>query len=258
MALSHKFLGVISSDNNHFAQMFMSQRLCSLDLISEYYYTMQNLYYKIPGHLNTAYLRHYIASMPGKILELVHQSLLAQDISIDTLSLATLHHHILTILKNECASYKIKKNVKKQLHFSPVICDSFSRHIILDVIRTPPRRVLKETKLINVNVKPSNIPLDQRKNTHLERKDLDSYLEGGINQPSKQNVLSVVSLVIGKTIVPIKKRKRFKRKFLLYLKLHMIKQNGILFLNLILILNAFLLLRQTVPQIWMKISDNSV
>jgi len=49
----------------------MSQRLCNLDLLLEYYCTMQNLYYKIPGHHNVAYLKHYIASMPGKIPELV-------------------------------------------------------------------------------------------------------------------------------------------------------------------------------------------
>lgn len=95
MALAHEFIGILPTDNDHYEQMFMTQRLCSIDLLSEYYCTMQKIYDNIPDHQNIAYLRHYITSIPGRIPELVHQRLTSQSISIDTLSLASLHHHIL-------------------------------------------------------------------------------------------------------------------------------------------------------------------
>lgn len=98
MALSHEFIGTLSTYFDHYEQMFMRQMLCSRDLIDEYYCTMQKLYYKIPDHQNIAYLHHYIASMLEKIIEFVHHALSSQSISIDTLSLASLQKHILQIM----------------------------------------------------------------------------------------------------------------------------------------------------------------
>ena len=56
LALSHEFLGIIPSDESHYDKLFMSEILCDLDLLIEYYCIMQGLYYKIPDHENVAYL----------------------------------------------------------------------------------------------------------------------------------------------------------------------------------------------------------
>jgi len=51
---------------------------------------MQNLLYKVPDPNNTAYLRKYFSSMPGKVPDLVRQRLEDLDIDIEELSLAGL------------------------------------------------------------------------------------------------------------------------------------------------------------------------
>jgi len=90
-ALVNEFLGVAPPDAKHHAQLFMSQRLCNLDLLRDYYYTMQIMLYKIANHQNIAYLRHYIASMPEKVPELVNRYLAMNKIQLESLSFVALH-----------------------------------------------------------------------------------------------------------------------------------------------------------------------
>ena len=49
-ALVNEFLGDAPPDAEHHAQLFMSQRLCNLDLLRDYYCTMQTMLYKIADH----------------------------------------------------------------------------------------------------------------------------------------------------------------------------------------------------------------
>lgn len=49
--------------------------------------------------------------------------LVSQNISTESLSLAALHQHIITILGMIAQLIKNKKNLKKQFYFIPTICD---------------------------------------------------------------------------------------------------------------------------------------
>lgn len=87
---------------------------------------MQNLLYKVPDPDNVAYLRKYLSAMPGKIPNLVRERLETLEISLEELSLAGLHKHIVTALQKECLTRQTNKSVKKQLGFDASICDTFA------------------------------------------------------------------------------------------------------------------------------------
>ena len=55
-ALFHEFLGSLLIDSSHHSQLFLSQKLCDIDQLKEYYYTMQSLLYKTTDPHNVAYL----------------------------------------------------------------------------------------------------------------------------------------------------------------------------------------------------------
>jgi hypothetical protein len=106
--------------------MFMSQRLCHLKQLPEYYCTMQSLLYKVPDPRNSAYLRKYLSSMPGKVPELVRTRLEDLDIEIEDLSLAGLQEQIVTALQKECIRKKTTKSLKKHLGFDSSVCEVFN------------------------------------------------------------------------------------------------------------------------------------
>lgn len=60
----HEFYGQLTIDMEHHADLFMSQKLCDLRELEDYFCTMQSLLYKVPDPRNTAYLRKYVSSMP--------------------------------------------------------------------------------------------------------------------------------------------------------------------------------------------------
>jgi hypothetical protein len=47
-AVVHEFYGNIRINTNHYADLFMNQRLCHLSQLPKYYCTMQDLLYKVP------------------------------------------------------------------------------------------------------------------------------------------------------------------------------------------------------------------
>jgi hypothetical protein len=95
-AVVHEFYGDIRVNMSHYADMFMSQRLCHLNQLQKYFCTMQALLYKVPDPRNSAYLRKYLSSMPGKVPELVRTRLEDLEIDIEDLSLAGLQEQIVT------------------------------------------------------------------------------------------------------------------------------------------------------------------
>lgn len=92
----------------------------------DYYCVMQKLLYQAADPHNVAYLRYYIASMPGKIPDLINQYIEANKKTIENYSFAAVHQMIVSILQKECASEKAKKNFKKQMHFSTKLCNNFA------------------------------------------------------------------------------------------------------------------------------------
>jgi hypothetical protein len=90
-ALVNEFIGVSPHDAEHHAQLFMRQQLCNLDLLHDYYCTMQIILYKITDHQNIVCLRHYFASMLGKVPELINKYLATNKIQLESLSFASLY-----------------------------------------------------------------------------------------------------------------------------------------------------------------------
>ena len=125
-ALIHEFVGQVPLDSAHHSQLFPSQRLCNIDYLHEYYCVMQKLLYQATYPHNVAYLRYYIASMPGKIPDLLDQYIQSNNIQIESLSFAALQQLIITLLQKECAAKKAKKNFKKQMNFSTKLCNNFA------------------------------------------------------------------------------------------------------------------------------------
>ena len=125
-AVVHEFYGSTKIDSEHYADMFMNQRLCHIYQLPEFLCTMQDLLYKALDPENVAYLRKYLSAMPGKIPDLVRERLETMEISLEELSLAGLHEHIVTSLQKECLRRQTNKSVKKQLGFDSSICDTFA------------------------------------------------------------------------------------------------------------------------------------
>jgi hypothetical protein len=121
----HEFYGSYKIDSDHYANMYMSQKLCHISQLPEFLCTMQDLLYRCPDPDNVAYLRKYLSAMPGKIPDLVRERLEQLDVDLDDLSLAGLHEHITTTLQKECIHRKTSKSVKKQLGFDSSVCDIF-------------------------------------------------------------------------------------------------------------------------------------
>jgi len=110
---------------SHYADLFMNQRLCHLSQLPKYFCTMQSLLYKVTDPSNTAYLRKYLSSLPGKILDLVKSRFEDLDIDIETLSLAGLQEQIITALQQEWMKRKTAKSLKKHLGFDTAVCEVF-------------------------------------------------------------------------------------------------------------------------------------
>ena len=115
-ALRHEFVGAVPEGSHHHAQLFLSQRLCNIDHLQDYYCVMQKLLYQAHDSHNPAYLIYYIASMPGKIPDLINQHIDEHKINLEGQSFAAIHQLIITILQRECAAERAKKNFKKQMH----------------------------------------------------------------------------------------------------------------------------------------------
>jgi len=125
-AVVHEFYGSTKIDSEHYGDLFMNQRLCHVSQLPKFLCTMQDLLYKAPDPDNVAYLRKYLSAMPGKIPDLVRERLETMEISLEELSLARLHEHIVTALQKECLRRQTNKFVKKQLGFESSICDTFA------------------------------------------------------------------------------------------------------------------------------------
>jgi hypothetical protein len=65
---------------SHYADTFMSQKLCDLKDLRNTFVCMQNLLYKVPDPRNTAYLRKYLSSLPNPVPELTRRRLANEDI----------------------------------------------------------------------------------------------------------------------------------------------------------------------------------
>jgi hypothetical protein len=124
-AVVHEFYGDIRINSAHYADTFMSQKLCDLSHLKDYYCMMQGLLYKVPDPRNTAYLRKYVSSMPNPVPELVNKRLENEDIDMETLSLAGLHEQVVTAIQEECVRKKVAKSLKKQLNLSSQSCEIF-------------------------------------------------------------------------------------------------------------------------------------
>jgi hypothetical protein len=99
-AVIHEFYGDVKIDTDHYADLYMNQRLCHLSQLPKFFCTMQDLLYKVPDPENVAYLRKYLSAMPGKIPDLVRDRLEDLEVDISELSLAGLHEQIVTALQN--------------------------------------------------------------------------------------------------------------------------------------------------------------
>ena len=97
-ALKHEFVGVVPEDSHHHSQLFFSQRLCDIDYLQQYYCTMQKILYQANDPHNVAYLRYYIASMPGKIPDLINQYISDEKINVENCSFAGIHQLIVSVL----------------------------------------------------------------------------------------------------------------------------------------------------------------
>jgi hypothetical protein len=95
----HEFYGDLQINLSHYVDLFMSQKLCHIKKLPEYFCTMQTLLNKVPDPRNSAYLRKYLSSMPGKVPDLVRDRLEDLDIDIEDLSLAGLQEQIVTALQ---------------------------------------------------------------------------------------------------------------------------------------------------------------
>lgn len=118
------------------------------------------------------------------------------------------------------------------------------RPIILGAIRTPPKRVLRKTKVVSATARPVLLA-PKRKNREknfilglLQKQGQDLCLKDDLDQQSKLNASSVDKMVIGLTNVQIKEEK-FKKRLLRCLNPLIIQQNGTWFHRLIQILNVF-------------------
>ena len=87
-ALKHEFVGIVPENYDHHSQLFLSQRLCNIDYLQEHLCTMQKLLYQVNDPHNVAYLRYYIASMPGNIPDLINQYINEHKIKIENSSFA--------------------------------------------------------------------------------------------------------------------------------------------------------------------------
>jgi len=105
-AVVHEFYGSAKIDSNHYADLFMNQRLCHISQLPEFLCTMQDLLCRSPNPDNVAYLQKYLSAMPGQIPDHVREHLEDLDIGIEQLSLAGLHEHVVTTLQKECLHRK--------------------------------------------------------------------------------------------------------------------------------------------------------
>jgi hypothetical protein len=86
----HEFYGSLAVNVSHYADLFMSQKLCDIKELPKYFCTMQSLLYKVPDPSNSAYLRKYLSSLPRKVPDLVRTRIEDIDIDIESLSIAGL------------------------------------------------------------------------------------------------------------------------------------------------------------------------
>jgi hypothetical protein len=124
-AVVHEFYGDVRVNMSHYADTFMSQKLCDLKDLRKYFCTMQSLLYKVPDPRNTAYLRKYLSSLPNPVPELTRKRLADEDIEMETLSLAGLHEQVIIAIQEECNRRKHAKSMKKHLGLASSACELF-------------------------------------------------------------------------------------------------------------------------------------
>ena len=88
-ALGKEFYGPDENeDYEHLASLFMSARICDLNKSEEYFYYMQKLLISSGNVDKPAYLKHYIRSFLGHVLDVVEQHLKDKNNPLPGLSLA--------------------------------------------------------------------------------------------------------------------------------------------------------------------------
>jgi len=75
-AVLHEFYGEVVINNKHYSNLFMSQRLCDLNQLQEFYCTMQDYLYTSSDPQNPAYLRKYLSAISSRILDIVSENLM--------------------------------------------------------------------------------------------------------------------------------------------------------------------------------------
>jgi hypothetical protein len=179
--------------------LFMSQKLCDLSDLKDYYCMMQGLLYKVPDPRNTAYLRKYISSMPNPVPELTRKRLEDEDIEIETLSLAGLQEQIIIAIQEECIRKKMAKSLKKQLNVSSSACEIFketSNYGCFKPKAKPHSHKIFRKLLVTVNLLVKKKFQENLKGFKPKRK---FFFKKDSFQPSlgNLNVLSVRSLATG-------------------------------------------------------------
>jgi hypothetical protein len=101
-AISHEFFGQAPMDTKHFSNMFMSYILYNLSLLDQFKCEMQKLIYKIVDSFNIAYLKHYLATTPGYLPNLVQEYMMDHKLHIESQSLDSLHDIIVRTIQSQC------------------------------------------------------------------------------------------------------------------------------------------------------------
>ena len=99
-------------DTEHYASLFMSQRIYNLALLDKFKCEMHKLLYKAVDSSNIAYIQHYLDAMLGHIPELVKEYMLDHKLQVDSQSLASLDDIIVRTIQRQCVQKKSTKALK--------------------------------------------------------------------------------------------------------------------------------------------------
>jgi len=69
-----EFYGNALLEEKLHAHIFMKQKLCEISQLPKFFCTMKDFFYQNLDTDNTSYIRKYLASMPGRILDLVRET----------------------------------------------------------------------------------------------------------------------------------------------------------------------------------------
>jgi hypothetical protein len=119
----HEYYGSNPLDTSHSVALFMEQRLCDVNQLEKFKCEMQKLLYKAGEGDNTTYLQHYLAAIPGTILDLVQSYMKDQKFYVENHSLASLHEIIKKVILQQCIQRKPSRMIKKQHLFLGKHCN---------------------------------------------------------------------------------------------------------------------------------------